>query len=155
MRFDACVLDVITTSARPLRRTEVPLSFSLAYHHTSTSHHITTHPSTPSINLSPYTSNRPSPHHPPHLPQPSRIQLLRQNLLTRNDLPALDRRPVPARYHAVGRHVAVQPGQEFSGSGRVAPVAHEVADDGEEGDYVYAGAEELVVGYVADLWLVG
>jgi hypothetical protein len=32
-----------------------------------------------------------------------------------------------------------------------APVAHQVADDGEEGDNVDAGAHELVVGDVADL----
>ncbi len=57
---------------------------------------------------------------------------------------------VGARDHAVGGHVAVEPGEQGRGAGRVAPVAHQVAHDGEHGDDVDAGAQELVVGDVAD-----
>jgi hypothetical protein len=49
--------------------------------------------------------------------------------------------------------VLVQPGVDLGRAGRVPPVAHQVADDGEERDDGYAGLDELGVCYVADLRL--
>ena len=75
-----------------------------------------------------------------------------QQILAGRDHAARDGGAVRACDHAVGGHVAVQPGEHLLEARGRAPVAHQVADDGEEGDDVYAGAEELVVGDVADLW---
>jgi hypothetical protein len=47
--------------------------------------------------------------------------------------------------------VLVQPGEDLGRAGGVPPVAHQVADDGEERDDGYAGLEELGVCDVADL----
>jgi hypothetical protein len=53
----------------------------------------------------------------------------------------------------VGWKVTIYPREELGGAGGVAPVAHQVAHDGEEGDDVDARAGQLVVGDVADLFL--
>ncbi len=76
----------------------------------------------------------------------------RQGILAREDDAVIVGGAVGARDHAVGGHVAVEPGEELGGAGGVAPVAHEVADDGEQRDDVDAGAQHLVVGDVADLF---
>lgn len=51
---------------------------------------------------------------------------------------------------SVGGHVPVEPGQELQGARGVPPVAHQVADDGEEADDVDSGLLHLRVCQVAD-----
>lgn len=75
----------------------------------------------------------------------------RQQVLPFKQCAILDGGAVAPREHAVGRVVLVQPGEHLGGAGGVAPVAHQVADDVEEGDDVDAGLLELCVCDVADL----
>lgn len=51
---------------------------------------------------------------------------------------------------SVHGHVAVKVRKDLSGAGGSAPVAHEVADDAEEGDELHAGLLHARVGGVAD-----
>src|SRR5690242_16280124 len=63
----------------------------------------------------------------------------------------VDRGLVGAREHAVAGEVLVEVRVDLGSTGGGAPVAHQVADDGEEGDDVDAGLEHLPVADVADL----
>lgn len=76
--------------------------------------------------------------------------LQRQSLLCRGDGTVIDGSAVSAGNVSVGRVVGVEPGKQLEGAGGVAPVAHEVEGDGEEGDDLDAGGGHAVVGDVAD-----
>lgn len=55
-----------------------------------------------------------------------------------------------SRDHAIGRIILAQPGQQLGGARGGPPVAHQVADDGEQRDDVDDGARHAVVGDVPD-----
>lgn len=52
--------------------------------------------------------------------------------------------------HAVDGHVLVEDGEELGSTGGVAPIAHELADNGEVGDNLDTGGAHAVVGLVTD-----
>lgn len=75
---------------------------------------------------------------------------LDQSVLVRLQCAVVHGSSVAASNVAVGRHVAVEPGQDLSGTGAGTPVAHQIADDGEQRHELHAGLLHAGVGSVAD-----
>lgn len=80
---------------------------------------------------------------------------LDEGVLTGQDGAVGDSGGVGAGKEAPDGVVDVQPGDELLGTGGVAPVAHEVADNGEQADNLDTGVGHAVVGDVADESRVG
>lgn len=73
-----------------------------------------------------------------------------QRTLSRDDRATLDRRAMSPRDEPIGRVIPVQPRQHLGSARGAAPVAHEVADDGEQRDDADAGGRHAVIGDVPD-----
>lgn len=73
-----------------------------------------------------------------------------QASLTRNDSAVLNSRSVAPGKHAVNRQVLVEVGQDLASTGSRAPIAHKIANNGEQADKLDTSSLHAGVGGVAD-----